>query len=239
MLKNVHQKWIIFEILLQVLRYSMPPPRLVADHPRLSYSELTPQTVNYLKINDKRCKGRMRTSIGSFSLYPSSGDGSAHADRLHLSAWLCDDGISRHAHGVARSPSSHILLVHLHASRLSRAQDLGRDGQMDASHPHRLALWTLAQSRLLERASPRELVGAGSRGYLARTVERHPVYIWRWQSRRQTRHQESCRTERAYQPASSLVFWPALRSADGRLGRLSHPRGLSAHSAQAPRRLSQ
>src|SRR5437899_3577642 len=66
-------------------------------------SELTPCTANCLKINRKRCKGDMRTSIGSFFLSPSSGDGSAHADRLHLSAWLCDHGLSRHAHGVARS----------------------------------------------------------------------------------------------------------------------------------------
>src|SRR5215211_8616711 len=137
--------------------------------------QLTFQVV--LKINDTRCKGGMGTSIGSFFLYPSYGDGSAHADRLHLSAWLCDCGISRHAHDVARSPSSHILLAHLHASRLSRAQDLGRDCQVDASYPHRLALWTLAQSRLLERASHRELVGAGSRGYLASTGERHPSCI--------------------------------------------------------------
>src|SRR5437773_4154033 len=98
----------------------------------------------------------MRTSIGSFFLYPSSGESSAHADRLHLSAWLCDPGLSRHAHGVAWSPSSPILLAHLHASRLARAQDLGRDGPVDASDYHRLALWTLAQSRLLERASPRQ-----------------------------------------------------------------------------------
>ena len=54
----------------------------------------------------------MRTSIGSFFLYLSSGDGSAHAARLHLSAWLCDPGLSRHAHGVAQSPSSHILLAY-------------------------------------------------------------------------------------------------------------------------------
>src|SRR5213592_3754969 len=58
----------------------------------------------------------MRTSIGRFFLSASSGEGSAHARRLHLSPWLCDHGISRHAHGVARSPSSHILLAHLHAS---------------------------------------------------------------------------------------------------------------------------
>ena len=50
------------------------------------------------------------------------------------------------------------------------AQDLGRDGQVDASYHHRLALWALAQSRLLERASPRELVGAGSRGHVAATL---------------------------------------------------------------------
>src|SRR5215475_13614814 len=111
----------------------------------------------------------MRTSIGSFFLSPYSGEGSAHADRIHLSAWLCDPGLSRHAHGVARAPSSHLLLAHLHASCLSRAQDLGRDGPVDASHHYRLALWTRAQSRLLERAASRELVGTGSRSYLART----------------------------------------------------------------------
>src|SRR5207244_373917 len=81
-----------------------------------SNSELTPQTVNFLKINDKRCKGDMSTSIGSLFLSPSSGEASAHAARLHLSTWLCDYGLSRYAHGVARSPSSHILLAHFHAS---------------------------------------------------------------------------------------------------------------------------
>src|SRR5205823_3666034 len=88
----------------------------------------------------------MRTSLGSFFLSPSSGEGSDHADRLHLSAWLCDHGLSRYAHGVARAPSSDILLAHLHASRAPRAQDLGRDGQVDARHYHRVALWTRAQS---------------------------------------------------------------------------------------------
>src|SRR6516225_4654038 len=140
----------------------------------------------------------MSTSIGGFFLSPSSGEGSAHADRLHLSAWLCDHGLSWHARRVARAPSAHLLLAHLHASRLARAQDLGRDGPVDARHHYRLALWTRAQSRLLERASPRELVSAGSRGYLASPGERHPVSLWRWQPRRQTRHQESGGAERAY-----------------------------------------
>src|SRR6266566_9173530 len=114
----------------------------------------------------------MRTSIVCFFLCTPYGNGAAHDDRLHLSAWLCDHGLSRHAHGVARSPSSHLLLAHLHASRLSRAQDLGRDGPVDARHDHGLALWALAQSRLWECASPRELVGTGSLDHLARTSER-------------------------------------------------------------------
>src|SRR5262249_28545815 len=109
----------------------------------------------------------MRTSMGSFFLSPSSGEGSVHADRLHLSAWLCPHRLSRHAHGMARPPSSHLLLAHLHPSRTPGAQHVGRDGQVDACHYHRVALWALAQSRLLERASPRELVSARSPTHLA------------------------------------------------------------------------
>ena len=106
-------------------------------------------------------------------------------------------------------------------------------------HDHRLALWPRAQSRLLERASARQLVGAGSLGHPAAASQWHPVSVWRRQSRRQTRHQESCGAERAYQSASSLVFWPALRAADGGMGRLSRAGGLSAHSAQTPCGVSQ
>src|SRR5215468_9350281 len=153
----------------------------------------------------------MSTSIGGFFLSPSSGEGSAHADRLHLSAWLCDHGLSWHARRVARAPSAHLLLAHLPASRLARAQDLGRDGSVDTRRDHRLALWTPAQSRLLEHTSHRELVGAGSRGHLARTGERYSVSLWRWPPRRQTRHQESGGAEGPQQQASSVVFWPALR----------------------------
>src|SRR5215813_2508711 len=181
----------------------------------------------------------MRISIGSFFLYLSYGDGSTHADRLHLSAWLCDPGLSRHAHGVAWSPSAHLLLAHLHASRLARAQDLGRDGPVDARRQHRLALRPLAQSYVLERASPRELVGAGSPGHLARPSERHCVSLWRWQPRRQTWDQESGDAEGSHQPASPLVFWPALRTVDGGMGWLSPASGLSPHTAQTPPRVSE
>src|SRR6266581_6778953 len=117
----------------------------------------------------------MRTSTGSFLLSPSSGEDSAHADRLHLFAWLCDHSLARHAYGVARAPSSHLLLAHLHASRLARAQDLGRDDPVDARYHHCVALWPFAQSRLLECAPPRELVGAGSLDHVASTSQRHPV----------------------------------------------------------------
>src|SRR5499427_6749690 len=141
----------------------------------------------------------MSTAISSFFLFPSYGQGSAHAARLDLSAWLCDRSIWRHAYGMARSPSSHILLAHLHASRLARAQDLGRDDPVDARHHHGVALWPFAQSRLLECAPPRKLVGAGSLDHVARTSQRYPVSLWRWQPRRQTRDQESGGAERAYQ----------------------------------------
>jgi hypothetical protein len=76
-----------------------------------------------LQIKAKKGKGDMRTSIVSFLLCLP-----------HLSAWLCDHDISRHAHGVARSPSPQSLLTHLYASRLARAQNLGRDGQVDPRH---------------------------------------------------------------------------------------------------------
>src|SRR5205809_6758920 len=57
--------------------------------------------------------------------------------------------------------------------------------------------------------------------------------------RRQTWHEESCGPERAYKPASSLVFGPALRPVDGGVGRLSCACGFSAHSAQTPCGVSQ
>ena len=55
--------------------------------------------------------------------------------------------------------------------------------------------------------------------------------LWRWQPRRQTWRQEFGGAEGTDQPASSLVFWPALRPGDGGVGRLSCARKLSAHSA--------
>src|SRR5436190_10836730 len=102
----------------------------------------------------------MRTSIVHFFLSLPSREGAAHAARLHLPAWLCDHGLARHAHGVARSPSSHLLLAHLPASRLARTPDHGSDGPVDARPHHRLALWARAASRRWERASPRALLGA-------------------------------------------------------------------------------
>src|SRR5262249_52065237 len=141
--------------------------------------------------------------------------------------------------GGGRRPSLILRRALLHASRHARAKAFGRDGWVDTRRDHRLALWTPAQSGLLEHPSHRELVGAGSRGHLARPGERYSVSLWRWQPRRQTRHQESGGAERAHKQTSPLVFWPALRVVDGGVGRLSPPRGLSAHFAEAPHGLSQ
>src|SRR5438034_11532820 len=124
----------------------------------------------------------------AFFSVPPYGESAAHDDGLHLSPWFCDYGVSRYAHRVARSPSPHPLLADLHASRAPGAKNLGRDGQVDARHHHRMALWAPAQSGLLERASARQLVRAGSLGHLATASEWHPVSVWRRQSCRQTRY---------------------------------------------------
>src|SRR5262245_9492361 len=168
----------------------------------------------------------MRTSTGSFFLSPSSGEGSDHAARLHLAAWLCDPRLARPAHGVARAPSAYLLLAHLHASRAPGAPNVGRDGPVDARHDHGLALWTPAQSRLWERPAPREWVGPGPPRHLAGPCQWRAVSLWRRQAGRQTRHQQSRGAQRAPQPASTLVFWPALRAVDGGMGRLALPREL-------------
>jgi len=176
----------------------------------------------------------MSTAIGSFWRPPSSGEGSAPAERLHLSARRWDQGLARHAHRGARAPSSALLLAPLPASRRSRAQALGRDGPGAARHQHGVARGARAQSRLLARASPRAVVGAGAHGHLASPRARHPVSLWRWQPRRPTRPQESGGAARAHQPAASLVLWPALRPGEGGMGARAPPRGLAAHAAQAP-----
>src|SRR5712691_9467634 len=194
--------------------------------------------VKALQINAERCKGAVQIFIVRFLLRILSGDGAAHDDGLPLPPWFCDGGVARPAHHMAWSPSPHFLLAGLHTSGAPRATYLGRDGPVDARHDHGVALWTLAQSRLLEHTSHRELVGPGSLGSLASTDQRWAVSVWRRESCGETRHAEPRRAERAYQSASSLVFWPPLRGVDGGVGRLAPPGGLSAHAAQAPRGLS-
>src|SRR5262245_34403395 len=184
------------------------------------------------------CKDAMQISIARFLLRTLSGDGAAHDAGLHLPPWFCDGGVSRPTHRVAWSPSPHFLLAGLHASGAPRATHLGRNGPVDARHDHGVALWTLAQSRLLERASARQLVGTGSLDHLAAAYQWRAVSVWRWQSCGQTWDQESGGAEGSQQPASPLVFWPALRAVDGGMGWLSPAGGLSYHPAQTPRRVS-
>jgi len=91
---------------------------------------------------------------------------------------------------------------------------------MDARRDHRVALWSLAHSRLLAWASVGQLAGAGSLDPLATTCPWEPVSVWRWQARRQTRDQASRGAARASQSAASLVLRGALRAVAGRLGGL-------------------
>ena len=114
--------------------------------------------VKALQINAERCKGAVQIFIVRFLLRTLSGDGAAHDDGLHLPPWFCDGGVARPAHHMAWSPSPHFLLAGLHTSGAPRATYLGRDGPVDARHDHGVALWTLAQSRLLEHTSHRELL---------------------------------------------------------------------------------
>ena len=116
-----------------------------------SNSELTPQTVKPLQINAEKCKGKVGISIVRSFLCTLSGDGAAHDDGLHLPPWFCDGRVARPAHHVAWSPSPHFLLAGLHTSGAPRPTHFGRDGPVDARHHHGVALWTLAQSRVLER----------------------------------------------------------------------------------------
>jgi hypothetical protein len=176
----------------------------------------------------------MRTSLGSSFLSPSSGEGSAHADRLYLFAWLCAPGLSWYAPSVARAPSAHLLLAPLHARRFSRVQDPGRACQGDAREHHRVALWPRAQRRLLAGASPRARAGAGPLDHLASSSARAPGSLWRWQPRGHTRPQASGGAKRAEQQAASLVVWPALRLGEGGVGRLSWAGAFSAPAAQTP-----
>src|SRR2546422_7523677 len=116
---------------------------------------------------------------------------------------------------------------------------MGRSSRLAHRLKLLLGLWRRAESSLLNRASVRQLFRAGFLAPLAAARQWHPLSVWRRQSRRQTRYPESYGAERAYKPASSLVFWPALCVVDGRVGRVSCAGGLSAHLAQTPRRLSQ
>src|SRR5215510_12066834 len=67
---------------------------------------------------------------------PLSGDAAAYDDGLHLPPGLCDSRVSWHAYCVARAPSCHLLLAHLHTSRAPGTQNVGRDGEVDACDHH-------------------------------------------------------------------------------------------------------
>ena len=96
----------------------------------------------------------MRHSIVRWFLSTSSGDGAAHADGLHLPAWICNSGVSRHAHGVARTPSPHLLLAGL-AKPYTGRTTLEEMARWTPTAITAWRTWAPYQSSLLERASAR------------------------------------------------------------------------------------
>src|SRR5262245_28604051 len=104
-------------------------------------------SVRVLRQYKKKASG-VHNIAGTLGHPVLSGDNAAHADGLHLPPWFCDCRVSWHAYRVARAPSFHLLLAHLPTSRAPGTKNVGRDGPVDACYHHRLALWTLAQSRV-------------------------------------------------------------------------------------------
>ena len=109
---------------------------------------------------------------------------------------------------------------------------------MDPCHHHRVALWTPAQSRLLERASHRQLVGAGSLGHLAAAPEWRAVSVWRRRhaDKRGTKNPvgQKGRISQHHPWFFGLRFVLLIG-----MGQLSPSGGLSDYSAQTPCGVSQ
>jgi hypothetical protein len=82
-------------------------------------------------------------SMNREGVTPALGD---HQARLLLGAPPESTLKGRYPHGAARASSPPALLARLYARRVSRAQDFGRDGQVDASRHDRVALWAPACS---------------------------------------------------------------------------------------------
>ena len=109
-------------------------------------------------------------------LSPSSGEGSAHADRLHSSTWLCDmvfRGMPpRCGAGAIVSSSAGWCLRAVHPGRHTLEE-------MVRWTPVTITAWRFG--RVLKaaywNASHRELGGAGSRGHHS-TGERHSLYFF-------------------------------------------------------------
>src|ERR671934_1403866 len=80
-------------------------------------------------------------------------------DCHYLCALLCHAPVSRDARHLEKPPSPPPLLAGLHASPVSRAENLGRACPLDAGLDHGLALAPRPQSGLLESPSAGRVVG--------------------------------------------------------------------------------
>src|SRR5574341_148306 len=96
-------------------------------------------------------------------------------DHDHLFAPFCHDPVSRDARHLEKPSSPHPVLAGVHASPVSRAENLGRTRPLDASPGHGLALSPSAQGELLECPCAGGVVGPGSPQHLATAQGWHPL----------------------------------------------------------------
>ena len=175
---------------------------------------------------------RMPSQTQRISGAPHSCYGAASHGHCYLFAPVRHDPVSRYARHLERSSPSRPVLAHCHASPVSRAENLGRTGPLDAGLDHRLALSPRAQGRLLGCPCAGGVVGRGSAADLATTQGRDTPSGGGWQCQTQAGDAESLGPKRAEKRASALVFRHPVCPVDCHVGRLSSPRGLSRHSAQ-------
>src|SRR5918911_2639178 len=102
-------------------------------------------------------------------------------DCRHVRAPLWHDPVSRDARHLEKSSSPPPVLAGLHASPVSRAENLGRAGPLDAGLAHGLALAPRPQGGLLEYPSAGRVVGPGSLPHLATPQGWHPVSWGGWE----------------------------------------------------------
>src|SRR5215471_6125815 len=103
-------------------------------------SKMTSMSHNVFKIRPQaavwQCD-RMPSQTQWISGAPHSCYGAASYGHGYLFAPVRHAAVSRHARYVERSSPSHLVLAQRHAGPVSRAENLGRTGSLDAGLDHR------------------------------------------------------------------------------------------------------